>query len=204
LGAAQYRINLLRSTAPDYLAAQEYYLSNVLRPIEAAQITHGGPVIILQYENEYSISDTPETIDNLTQLFVLGQALTPSSAHELSTELHAEYMESVRNVFEEAEIVVPQMANDAVPAGNWAPGSGEGAADIYAIDDYPFPYRLSCEFIYLLGHNCLAMLTDTPGRRQYLALGTWILPSDSLQLHCPRGAQLYLSQDMRLQTSSGK
>lgn len=150
-GWLQRNSGLLRSTAPDYLAATEIYLSNVLKPIEAAQITHGGPVIMVQYENEYSISDTPETINILTSLFVLGQSLTANTTRELSTELHAEYMEHVKNVFKNAGIVVPLMANDAVPAGNWAPGSGQGAADIYAIDDYPFPYGLTCESIHPIG-----------------------------------------------------
>jgi hypothetical protein len=150
---------LLRSTAPGYLAATEEYLTNVLKSIEAAQITHGGPVIMVQYENEYSISDIPETIEILTSLFVLGQALTPNTTAALSTELHPEYMADVRKVFEDAGIVVPLMANDAVPAGNWAPGSGEGAADIYAIDDYPFPYGISCESICPIG-RCLVHNTD--------------------------------------------
>jgi hypothetical protein len=82
--------------------------------IEAAQITHGGPVIMVQYENEYSISDIPETIEILTSLFVLGQALAPNTTAALSTELHPEYMADVRKVFEDAGIVVPLMANDAV------------------------------------------------------------------------------------------
>jgi hypothetical protein len=71
-GWLQRNPGLLRSTAPDYLAAAEDYLSNVLKPIEAAQITHGGHVIMVQYENEYSISDIPETTEILTSLFVLG------------------------------------------------------------------------------------------------------------------------------------
>lgn len=163
-GWLQRNPGLLRSTAPEYLAATETYLSNVLRPIEAAQITHGGPVIMVQYENEYSISDTPETIDYLTQLFVLGQGLTPDTTRELSTELHAEYMAHVKSVFEDAGVVVPLMANDAVPAGNWAPGSGQGAADIYAIDDYPFPYGLSCESVHPIGTN-LVHNTDVHARK---------------------------------------
>lgn len=46
-GWLQRNRGLLRSTAPDYLDATQNYLSHVLGLIEKAQITHGGPVIIV-------------------------------------------------------------------------------------------------------------------------------------------------------------
>jgi hypothetical protein len=45
---------LLRTRAPDYLAATDNYVANVAAAVAKAQITNGGPVILLQPENEYS------------------------------------------------------------------------------------------------------------------------------------------------------
>jgi hypothetical protein len=36
-----------------------------------------------------------------------------------------------------AGIVVPMISNDAAPAGDNAPGTGEGEVDIYGHDSYP-------------------------------------------------------------------
>ncbi|KAB8218149.1 glycoside hydrolase superfamily [Aspergillus novoparasiticus] len=46
---------LLRTTAPDLLAAIDNYMSHVYEIIADAQITNGGPVILVQAENEYFI-----------------------------------------------------------------------------------------------------------------------------------------------------
>lgn len=144
-GWLQRNKGLLRSTADDYVASTQPYLFEILRTIEKIQITHGGPVIMVQYENEYSISDTPESRAILPKLFVTGQALNSDDIDTLSTDLFPDYMQQVKRQFEDADISVPLMINDAVPAGNWAPGTGKGAADIYTIDNYPFPYGFTCK-----------------------------------------------------------
>ena len=99
-------------------------MSKVGALIAANQITNGGPVILVQPENEYTYA-------------------TPS--------LDPSYMASVEKQLRDAGIVVPLMSNDAAPAGNNAPGTGTGAVDIYGYDAYPLgfvrlvkPHRQVC------------------------------------------------------------
>lgn len=143
-GWLQRNVGLLRSTDMNYISATQPYLDHILSIIEKAQITHGGPVILVQHENEYSISDTPASLAVLPDLFVGGKPLNAENITALSTELFPEYMERVEQQFRDAGIVVPLVANDAVPAGHWAPGTGVGAADLYTNDYYPFPYGFTC------------------------------------------------------------
>lgn len=77
-------------------------------------------------------------------------ALTPDDIEELRLDLSATYMKYVKEQFRNARIIVPLMINDAIPAGNWVPGTGDGAGDIYAIDNYLFPYRLLCKHAYVV------------------------------------------------------
>ncbi len=81
-------------------------MDNIGRIIAQAQITNGGPVILYQPENEYSIG--------LPLLFP-----------------DRDYMQYVENQARRAGIVVPFISNDAAPLGTNAPGSGKGAVDIY-------------------------------------------------------------------------
>lgn len=108
----------LRSMAPDYLNATSTYVSKVLEVISAAQITKGGPVILVQPENEYSLANIP----NIAESYKV---------------LDPKYMEFMKKQFRENGIELPLISNDAFPLGNWAPGSGEGELDIYAHDTYP-------------------------------------------------------------------
>ncbi|KAJ5011871.1 beta-galactosidase [Colletotrichum sp. SAR 10_99] len=108
----------LRSMAPDYLNATSTYVSKVLEVISAAQITKGGPVILVQPENEYSLANIP----NIAESYKV---------------LDPKYMEFMKKQFRENGIELPLISNDAFPLGNWAPGSGEGKLDIYAHDTYP-------------------------------------------------------------------
>ncbi|KAI3390459.1 hypothetical protein diail_9576 [Diaporthe ilicicola] len=110
----------LRSMAPDFLNATEGYLSKVLAVISAAQITNGGPVILVQPENEYSIAVGTDDVASSTKL------------------LDPNYMEFMKDLFRSNGVTVPLISNDGVPLGNWAPGTGKGALDIYAHDAYPF------------------------------------------------------------------
>ena len=45
----------IRSDDPEYMNVTAKYVSKLGRIIERAQITHGGPVVMAQPENEYSI-----------------------------------------------------------------------------------------------------------------------------------------------------
>jgi hypothetical protein len=90
-------------------------MANVASIIAAAQIIHGGPVILYQPENEYSVG--------LTIPF-------PS----------ADYFQYIEDQARQAGIVVPFISNDALPAGHEAPGSGKGEVDIYGHDGYPLGF----------------------------------------------------------------
>ena len=49
-------------------------------------------------------------------------------------------MAFVERQFRDTGIVVPYVVNDNKNLGYFAPGSGEGAVDIYGIDSYPLRY----------------------------------------------------------------
>lgn len=90
-------------------------MANVASIIAKAQITNGGPVILYQPENEYSIGITIPFPD-------------PT------------YFQYVENQARNAGIVVPFISNDAFAGGHNAPGSGEGQVDIYGHDGYPLGF----------------------------------------------------------------
>ncbi|KAF4471176.1 beta-galactosidase [Fusarium albosuccineum] len=115
----------IRSDNPEFLEATRTYLSHVGRIIADAQITNGGPVILVQPENEYSVC-SDYTSGNVTGC------------------LRKDYMAFVESQLRSAGITVPFISNDAVPVGNWAPGSGKGAVDIYGADHYPFSWGVGC------------------------------------------------------------
>ncbi|KAI1503315.1 glycoside hydrolase superfamily [Biscogniauxia marginata] len=106
----------LRTSAPDFLAATDNYMSNIGKIIADAQITNGGPVILLQPENEYT------------------------SASDFVPFPDGAYMEYVIQQARDAGIVVPSISNDARAAGHNAPGTGEGEVDIYGHDHYPLGF----------------------------------------------------------------
>ena len=81
----------LRTRAPDYLAATDNYVANIGATIAKAQITNGGPVILLQPENEYSGST-----GNVTGGF-------PDPV----------YFAYVKKQYRDAGIIVPFISNDA-------------------------------------------------------------------------------------------
>ncbi|KAJ5938139.1 hypothetical protein N7454_004481 [Penicillium verhagenii] len=114
------RINAtIRSDDPAYLKATANHVSTLGRIIERAQITNGGPVILVQPENEYTT--WPETTD-------------------FPSQMNREYMAAVEEQLLDAGITVPLIVNDNEVKGYWAPGSGLGAVDIYGIDAYPLRY----------------------------------------------------------------
>lgn len=111
----------LRGDAPEFVESTELFAAEVGRRIAEAQITNGGPVVLLQPENEY---DTWPGVNN----------------SDFPAQLNRDYMEHVKQQFKDAGVVVPQMVNDHLNQGNWAPGSGLGETDLYGIDAYPMRY----------------------------------------------------------------
>ncbi|KAI2686525.1 CAZyme family GH35 [Penicillium roqueforti] len=112
------RVNgTLRTSDEAYLEATDNYIANVAATIAKGQITNGGPVILYQPENEYSGA-------------CCGYDGFPDGA----------YMQYVEDQARNAGIVVPLISNDASAGGHNAPGTGEGAVDIYGHDSYPLGF----------------------------------------------------------------
>ena len=88
-------------------------MKHVSTTIAGAQITNGGPVILVQPENEYSVAT-----DDITPF--------PDPV----------YIEYVEAQLRDAGIIVPLISNDAFPWGNLVPGQ-RGAVDIYAHGKHP-------------------------------------------------------------------
>ena len=101
---------------PDFINYTLNYVQNIGSIVAKAQITNGGPIILVQPENEYSQA-TPGTV-------------FPNH----------DYFQSVERAFRDAGIVVPFISNDAAPHGYFAPGNGTGAVDIYGHDSYPLGF----------------------------------------------------------------
>ncbi|KGQ03791.1 putative beta-galactosidase A [Beauveria bassiana D1-5] len=118
-GRLQRLTGQLRTKSPDFLNATENYMSNIVPLIAKYQITNGGPVILYQAENEYSISN--------------GRVPFPDG----------EYMQAVIDQARRFGIVLPIVNNDASKDGHNRPGSGAGAVDIYGYDAYPLGFDCS-------------------------------------------------------------
>ncbi|CZR61388.1 probable beta-galactosidase [Phialocephala subalpina] len=119
----------LRSTAPDYLNATVNYLSIIGKIIADAQITNGGPVIMVQPENEYSTWP--------------GESFT-----QFPEQFNRQLMAFTEDRLRDAGIVVPFAVNDNENKGYFAAGSGLGAVDIYGIDAYPFRYDCAHPYVW--------------------------------------------------------
>ena len=139
LGRLQGR---LKTTDQDYLDAITPYISTVGSIIAKAQVVNGGPIILVQPENEYTFcaNTTGYTqFNNITLIWKDTSCLEKS------------YMGYVENELRKAGIVVPFIVNDDAPWGKFAPGTGTGAVDIYSFDNYPLGWttaRMS-RFLYL-------------------------------------------------------
>ncbi|KAI2623939.1 glycoside hydrolase family 35 protein [Hypomontagnella submonticulosa] len=107
---------VLRTSSPDFLNATNHYMSQICKIIADAQITNGGPIILLQPENEYT------------------------EANPYMPFPDGSYMEYVIQQARDAGIVIPPISNDASPQGYNAPGTGEGEVDIYGHDGYPLGF----------------------------------------------------------------
>ncbi|RDB21488.1 putative beta-galactosidase A [Hypsizygus marmoreus] len=100
----------LRTNNPSYLQAWTPYMTAVSKIIARNQITEGGPIILVQAENEFSAS----TANNI-------------------------YMQAIIDLYRENGIVVPITHNDqhAGQAGNFSPDRPGTHVDIYCGDSYP-------------------------------------------------------------------
>ncbi|KAI3336761.1 glycoside hydrolase family 35 protein [Xylariaceae sp. AK1471] len=103
----------LRTNETAFLEATENYVSHIGKIVAAAQITNGGPVVLLQPENEYVTFGTdwvkwPDT----------------------------KYIEYVNQQYRKAGIVVPLVNNEAAIIGLFTPEK-PGGPDIYGHDSYP-------------------------------------------------------------------
>ncbi|KAI9732390.1 MAG: hypothetical protein M1834_001598 [Cirrosporium novae-zelandiae] len=105
----------LRTREGSYMESTDNYVAEIGAIVAKAQITNGGPVILLQPENEYSEVEDGYSLDN-------------------------EYMQAVEDQYRAAGIVVPFMNNDAAANGYNAPGTGVGEVDIYGHDSYPMDF----------------------------------------------------------------
>ncbi|CZR68484.1 related to beta-galactosidase [Phialocephala subalpina] len=119
----------LKTTDQDYLDAITPYISTVGGILAKAQVTNGGPIILVQPENEYTLCMNTTGYTQIKNLTLTGIN---------SSCLEKQYMSYVENEYRKAGIVVPLIVNDAFPLGNFAPSTGAGAADIYSFDNYPF------------------------------------------------------------------
>ncbi|PIG88964.1 beta-galactosidase [Aspergillus arachidicola] len=111
----------IRSMSPDYVGAIQNYMSSVGKAIADAQITKGGPVIMVQPENEYT------TWPGLTE-------------EEFPSQINREVMALMAEELHAAGVEVPMAMNDNEVEGYFAPGTGLGEVDIYGIDAYPMRY----------------------------------------------------------------
>lgn len=122
----------VRTNTTDWIDATKNYIQEMGAIISKAQITNGGPVILFQPENEYTIC-----ADAL-------EGAGPGGIGNLSGCLNPWYMEEVTNMWRETGIIVPYIINDALPVGNFLPGSGLGEADIWGYDGYPLGWGVPC------------------------------------------------------------
>ncbi|KAI0318758.1 glycoside hydrolase family 35 protein [Amylostereum chailletii] len=101
----------LRTDNINYTNAWKPYLTSVSQILAKNQVTNGGPIVLVQAENEFSAGSG-----------------------------RSDYMQDVINTYRANGIVVPITHNDqhAGQAGNFSPDKGgQGAVNIYCGDSYP-------------------------------------------------------------------
>lgn len=113
-------------------------MKNIGASIASAQITNGGPIILVQPENEYT------------------QATSAIQPFPDPT-----YMQYVIDQIRDAGIVVPLVSNDASAKGNNAPGK-PSSVDIYGHDGYPLVREI---YVRRTHETCTDFATKTIGFR---------------------------------------
>ncbi|TGO72643.1 hypothetical protein BELL_0432g00030 [Botrytis elliptica] len=91
---------VIRSTDQDYLDSTQNYASTISKILAKAQITNGGPVIMVQPENEF--------------------ASWPGVTN-FPSQMNKDYMSFVEQQLLDAGVVVPFVVNDNLNIGNFAP-----------------------------------------------------------------------------------
>ncbi|GFG08426.1 probable beta-galactosidase E [Aspergillus lentulus] len=120
---------IIRSNSEDYLHATDKYMATLGKIIAKAQITNGGPVILVQPENEYT------TWPNVSE-------------SEFPTTMNKEVMAYAEKQLRDAGVVVPTVVNDNKNLGYFAPGTGLGETDLYGIDAYPMRYDCGNPYVW--------------------------------------------------------
>ncbi|KAI8950852.1 glycoside hydrolase family 35 protein [Xylaria longipes] len=114
-GWLQRNLGTLRTNETAYMDATENYVAHIGRIIAAAQITNGGPVVLLQAENEY--------------------VRTTNGADWIRFP-DSKYIDAVNQQYRKAGVVVPLVNNEAAIIGLFTPDK-PGGPDIYGHDSYP-------------------------------------------------------------------
>jgi hypothetical protein len=115
----------------EYLNDTRLYIKTIGEMIAKAQITNGGPVILVQPENEYG-------------------SWPGVSPADFPNAMNKEYIEFVNQQYRDAGIAVPLINNDNFARGSFAPGTGTGSVDVYGIDAYPMRYDCETNFLWLI------------------------------------------------------
>ncbi|GAW27353.1 putative glycoside hydrolase family 35 protein [Rosellinia necatrix] len=118
-GWLQRNPGTLRTNETAYMEATENYVANIGKIVAAAQITNGGPVVLLQAENEYGMVSLVITNGAAWIKF-------PDST----------YIDAVNQQYRKAGVVVPLVNNEAAIIGLFTPDK-PGGPDIYGHDSYP-------------------------------------------------------------------
>ncbi|KAF5362341.1 hypothetical protein D9756_002224 [Leucocoprinus leucothites] len=121
----------LRANNPNFKKAWTPYMTAISKIIARNQITEGGPIILVQAENEFSASAD-----------------------------HNVYMQDIIDLYRENGIVVPIIHNDqhAGQAGNFSPDLPGTHVDIYCGDSYPQGSNrwAQVQSIYYSAHKAVA------------------------------------------------
>ncbi|KAJ5818332.1 Glycoside hydrolase family 35 [Penicillium riverlandense] len=116
LWAANGQMGKERTSAESYYSLWQPWILNVGRIIARNQVTNGGPVILVQHENELQETD-----------------------HSPTNTL-VEYMEQITAVFDEAGVIVPSTHNEkGMRSESWSTDYEDvgGAVNVYGLDSYP-------------------------------------------------------------------
>ncbi|RWA12077.1 hypothetical protein EKO27_g3031 [Xylaria grammica] len=111
-GWLQRNLGTLRTNETAYIEATENYVAHIGKIIASAQITNGGPVVLLQAENEYT------------------------NGADWIKFPDSQYIDAVNQQYRKAGVVVPLVNNEASIAGLFTPDK-PGGPDIYGHDSYP-------------------------------------------------------------------
>ncbi|KAJ7208991.1 glycoside hydrolase superfamily [Mycena pura] len=109
----------LRSNDTDFYESYQDYYRSATEIIRRYQVNEGGPVILVQVENEYTNNTNFATPNPVTK---------------------NQYMQALEDILNELGIVLPLISNDSYEGQNFAPGSGNltiGDVDVYGLDLYP-------------------------------------------------------------------